>query len=98
LLQWSPDARYLYIFDIVGRTLYRVDFAKKPPREEILATGLPLFEGLKLSYEEIDMGFRSPGEEFWALSPDETKIVYRGAEGGGWSIVEIAPGCVCMSK
>jgi hypothetical protein len=95
LLQWSPDAHYLYIFDIVGRTLYRVDFAKKPPREETLATGLPL--RLKLSYN-INGGFLHPEEQLWALFPDETKIVYRGVEGGGWGIVEIAPGCVCISK
>ncbi len=93
LLQWSPDAHYLYIFDIVGRTLYRVEPAEMSPREEIMVTGLPLYEGLELGYEKVHLGFGSPGWQFWALSPDETKIVYRGV-GEEWGVVEIAPECI----
>lgn len=101
LLQWSADSRYLYVFDIVGKTLYRVDLAETPPQERVVVTGLPLTEGIKgleepgytvrgLPAEHLGIG---NGVQYWALSPDERRIVYM-ADGVGWSVLEIAPECM----
>ncbi len=97
LLQWSADARYLYIFDIVGKTLYRVDLAETPPQEKVMVTGLPL-KGGKPGYigeggsPDGQLGI-GPRVEFWALSPDERRIVYM-QPGRDWKILEIAPECI----
>jgi len=92
LLQWSPDSRYLYILDIVGtRTLFRVDLSEAAPREEILVAGLPIPAIAEDMTYEAGLGL--PDMYNWALSPDEAKIVYRGADGTTlmWGILQVAP-------
>lgn len=91
LLQWSEDGRYLYILDLArSRALYRVDL--ESGQEVILYKDLPL-PGATQAYA-YETGLPSPDMYHWALSPDETKLVYRGANGQEpllWAIVQFIP-------